>query len=157
MRESLKNLKDQIDHQRDHSPLFFSSTLPEALLSYCTYLTGTSHATEQIATGDAPEWHPNDVLKDHAVLLAYIRVEQLKLQRLMASGAFQQALHNPPSPTLMGGDKFSVTARRSAAGFSGPLTPEEDPELFDESTGPMPDPELDTSSFDEHRLPGGTD
>jgi len=112
VRESLKNLKDQIDHQRDHSPLFFSSTLPEALLSYCTYLAGTSHATDQIATGDALEWHPNDVLKDHAVLLAYIKVEQLKLQRALESPAFHHALRNPPSEDLG------------------------DPEPFDEFTGP---------------------
>lgn len=148
MRQAIASLKHHIDHQRNRSPLFFISTAPEALLSYCTYLAGASFATDQIATGDAPEWYPHDVRKDHAVLLAYIKVEQLKLQRLIASGAFQQALRNPPSPTLMGGDKFSVTARRSAAGFFGPLTPDEDPELFDESTGPIP-----TITPDD--LPGG--
>lgn len=118
MNQSLLDIQNQIKHQRDHNPLFFTCTEPHALLAYCCYLTGFTHAIDEISTGFAPNWHPNDIPKDYAVLLAYIQVEQLKLQH------------------QIGGDKFSVTARREAAGFSGPLTPEEDPELFDESTGP---------------------
>ncbi len=119
MNQSLLDTQNQIKHQRDHNPRFFTCTEPHALLAYCCYLTGFTHAIDEISTGFAPNWHPNDIPKDYAVLLAYIQVEQLKLQH------------------QIGGDKFSVTARRSAAGFFGPLTPDEDPELFDESTGPM--------------------
>lgn len=126
-----------------------SATQPLNILSLAFYNMGAEHT--RCTSGPYPLSNFfRSLTASNSLFLAYIRVEQLKLQRLIASGAFQQALRNPPSPTLMGGDKFSVTARRSAAGFSGPLTPEEDPELFDESTGPIP-----TITPDD--LPGGAD
>jgi hypothetical protein len=117
----LSDLKQSIDHLFLSRRLWCSTTSPQSIHLLAAYTTGGLHATTEIATGGpTPDWHINDISFDASTLLAYIRVEQLKLAR------------------SMGGDvhKFSVTARRSAAGFSGPLTPEEDPELFDESTGP---------------------
>lgn len=130
MRQAIASLKHHIDHQRNRSPLFFISTAPEALLSYCTYLAGASNATDQIATGDAPEWYPHDVRKDHAVLLAYIKVEQLKLQRRIEAGEL-----NPPSP-MGGSPSLGDAMRRSDRLKEASENPEEDPEPFDEFTGP---------------------
>lgn len=123
MSPMLTDLKRSIDTLFINNRLWCSTSSPQSVLLLAAYHTGGSHATDEIATGGpTPDWHINDIPTDASILLAYIRVEQLKLTR------------------SMGGDvhKFSVTARREAAGFSGPLTPAEDPELFDEFTGPIP-------------------
>lgn len=105
--------------------LWFATSRPEAVLARISYQLGAQHATHEIATGNPEDWHPNDIANDTPLILAYIRVEQLRLQRNL---------------TPMGGDasKFNVLERRSRAGFDGPMDPAEDPEPFDESTGPMP-------------------
>lgn len=128
MNQSLLDIQNQIKHQRDHNPLFFTCTEPHALLAYCCYLTGFTHAIDEISTGFAPNWHPNDIPKDHAVLLAYIRVEQLKLRR---------ALENPTPPTPMGGDRSPDTAMKGLDDLEKASENPEDPEPFDEFTGSM--------------------
>ena len=108
MSPMILELQASINHLRVTRPTWFAATSPDSILLLAAYNRGGLHATTEIATGGpTPDWNINDISADASTLLAYIRVEQIKLQR------------------SMGGD----------ATTSPPL---EDPEPFDESTGPMP-------------------
>jgi hypothetical protein len=124
---------------KDASPLPFLTLNPSIILAYISYLEGESNATEQIATGDAPTIHLNDFVYCHSRLISYIRIEQARLRASMGGDR---------SPDT---DKFNVLKIRERAGFTGPVTPieestidgldefekaSEDPEPFDEFTGP---------------------
>lgn len=108
MSPMLSDLQISIQRLRDNKPLWFTTADPASILLLTAYNTGAQHATSQIASGSSPDWHINDIFADCTDMLAYIRVEQLKIQR------------------SMGGDtsKFNVLDRRSRAGFDGPGTPD---------------------------------
>jgi hypothetical protein len=98
-----------------------SATQPINILTLAFYNMGAEHT--RCTSGPFPLSNFfSSLTAFNSLFLAYIRVEQLKLQR------------------SMGGDvsKFNVLDRRTNAGFTGPGTPDEDPELFDEATGPTP-------------------
>lgn len=140
MSPMLLDLQASIDRLRDTRPTWFSVTSPDSILFLAAYNTGGSHATTEIATGGpTPDWNINDISADASALLAYIRVEQLKLTRSMGGDAFKSAME-ARMMRRMGGDasKFNVLDRRSNVGFYGSGSPDEDPELFDEATGPIP-------------------
>jgi len=115
-------LKRHIQSIFSTARLWACSSSPQSILALAIYKMGSEHATSQIASGSSPDWHINDIFTDCTDMLAYIRVEQLKLQRSMGGDT----------------DKFNVLKIRERAGFPPHMTPEEDPEPFDESTGPMP-------------------
>lgn len=122
MSPMLTDLQVAIQRLRDNKPLWFATADPNSILLLAVYHTGSQHATYEIATGNpSPDWLLNDISADASTLLAYIRVEQLKL------------LHHQ-----MGGDAFKSTMESRMIRRMGGDALHEDPELFDEATGPTP-------------------
>lgn len=103
---------------KDASPLPFITLNPSIILAHISYLEGESNATDQIATGDAPTTHLNDFVYCHSRLISYIRIEQARLR------------------ASMGGDRSPDTAMKGLDDLEEASENPEDPEPFDEFTGP---------------------